>query len=85
MQWPAPSHTVPPFSLHGVPFATNVAAQVLLVHDGVVHWLPAGQSEGWVHCTHVPAPSQTWPPLELHCVPAGLLWYAGVPLAQTGV
>jgi hypothetical protein len=67
-QLPLPSHTVPPLSVHVVPFAAFVDPQVCAVasHFAILQSVVStGQSLAARHATQVPFPSQTLPPLSV--------------------
>src|SRR5271165_2990565 len=53
MQWPDPSHMVPPLSVHAVPIAALVVPHMLLVQVSTLHRVVcAGQSDATLHWTH---------------------------------
>jgi hypothetical protein len=67
-QVPLPSHTVPPLSVHVVPFVAFVEPHVCAVASHLATLqsvVSAGQSLAARHATHVPFPSQTFPPLSV--------------------
>ncbi len=70
-QAPAPSQSVPPLSVQGVPLGASLATQALLVQVLVAQTVvDTGQSLGARQATQAPLPSQTLPPSSLHAEPA---------------
>jgi hypothetical protein len=83
---PAPSQTVPPLSLHVIPFAVSVTTHLLPVQATVAHTVFVGwQSDGTMHCTQVPAPSQSMPLSSSQCVLIAVFDVPQHPLSHVAV
>ena len=83
MQWPPPSQTLPPPSLHVVSAAAFLGMQAPPTHCAVAHLVPVGaQSASCWQATQWPMSSQPWPPLSLHVEPAVTFVVPQTPAVQ---
>ncbi len=84
-QVPAPSQTLPPWSVQRVPAMTSIVPHVCVatLHtEGAQVVVLGGQSVSALHPTQLPFPSQSLPPLSVQVVPRGALAMAQQPSVQ---